>query len=351
VIFKKSVNFLVIMRKTLSLFLITGLVIIACQRVPLTGRKQLIMVTSAEILPLSANQYSETLSKSQVVRSGRDYQMIVRVGNRLRVAVENYLNSNNYGARIRGYQWEFNLIQSDVPNAWCMAGGKVAFYTGILPYTQNEMGVATVMGHEIAHAIAAHNEERMSESLLANGLMQSGALLINDLSPPKKREANMLLLQAAGVAYQYGRALPHSRAQESEADRLGLIFMALAGYDPHEAPVFWERFSRAGSGQKSPEFLSTHPSGERRIRDLRAQMPQAMAYYRPSTSTPVTPEVIDESDYVGLDAADTLNTVYEDIEKKPIYRSRAQLKRSPNSAKSHSGKSLPQKIVKKKKKK
>ncbi|WP_020607203.1 M48 family metalloprotease [Spirosoma spitsbergense] len=274
------------MKKSLALLLIFGLVI-ACQRVPMTGRKQLIIIGSDQMLPLSAGQYKEVLNTSQVVRSGPDYEMISRVGNRLRVAVENYLNSNNYGERIKGYQWEFNLIQSPQQNAWCMAGGKVAFYTGILPYTRNEAGVATVMGHEIAHAIAAHNEERMSETLLANGLLQSGQILINDLSPPQKRQANLLLLEAAGITYQLGRALPHSRAQESEADHLGLIFMALAGYDPQQAVVFWQRFSMAGNGQKPPELLSTHPSDERRIRDLQNQMPEAMKYYTVPKSIPI----------------------------------------------------------------
>ena len=273
------------MKASLLLTLTIGLVI-ACQRVPMTGRKQLIIIGNDQMLPLSAGQYKEVLNSSQVVRNGSDYQMIQRVGNRLRVAVENYLNSNNYSDRIEGFHWEFNLIQNSQVNAWCMPGGKVAFYTGILPYTKDEAGMAAVMGHEIAHAIAAHGAERMSESLLANGLLESGQILINDLSPPQKRQANLLFLEAAGIAYQYGRALPHSRAQESEADHLGLIFMALAGYDPQQAVVFWQRMAGSG-GQKPPEFLATHPSDERRVRDLQNQMPEAMKYYTVPKTTPI----------------------------------------------------------------
>lgn len=257
--------------------------VVACQQVPLTGRKQFILIGSDQLNSLSAVEYKKVIDASQVIRSGTNYQMIQRVGNRLRVAMENYLNSNNFGGRIKGFQWEFNLIKNpEVVNATCMPGGKVVFYTGILPYTLNESGVAAVMGHEIAHAIAAHGAERLSEGLLANGLLQSGQVLINDLSPPQKRQANLLLLQAAGMAYQYGMALPHSRIHESEADHLGLIFMAMAGYNPEQAVLFWQRMAKGSSGQSSPEFLSTHPSNERRIRDLQNQMSEATKYYTAS---------------------------------------------------------------------
>ncbi|GAB3953635.1 M48 family metallopeptidase [Spirosoma harenae] len=269
------------MKKSLLLMLTIGL-LAACQKVPMTGRKQFIVIGADQLNSLSAVEYKKVLNASQVIRSGADYQMIQRVGNRLRVAMENYLNSHNFGNRIKGFQWEFNLIQNaQVVNATCMPGGKVVFYTGILPYTQNESGVAAVMGHEIAHAIAAHGAERLSEGLIANGLMQGGQLLINDLSPPQKRQTNLLLLQAAGIAYQYGMALPHSRTHESEADHLGLIFMAMAGYHPEGAVKFWQRMAKGSSGQNPPEFTSTHPSHERRIRDLQKEMPEAMKYYKP----------------------------------------------------------------------
>jgi predicted Zn-dependent protease len=273
-----------IMKKALVVLLIVG-VAVACQRVPLTGRKQLILIQNDQLLPLSAANYKEVLDTSKVVRSGADAQMVQRVGNRLKTAMENYLNANNLGDRVQGFQWEFNLIQSPQVNAWCMPGGKVAFYTGILPYTQNEAGAAAVMGHEISHALAAHSAERMSEGLVTNGLVQGGQFLLGNLAQVQRQQTNAILLQAVGAALPAGAqvfvALPHSRRQESEADKLGLIFMAMAGYNPQEAVSFWGRMAKAGSGgQKPPVFLSTHPSDERRIQDLQAQLPDAMKYYK-----------------------------------------------------------------------
>ncbi|RRB16977.1 M48 family metallopeptidase [Larkinella knui] len=273
------------MKKAIMAMLMLGLVV-ACQKVPLTGRNQLVLIPNTQMLPLSFTNYKEVLDTSKIVRSGGQEDMIKRVGSRIQKAVETYMAANNLSERLNGFQWEFNLIESPQVNAWCMPGGKVAFYTGILPYTQNEAGVATVMGHEVSHAIAEHGNERMSEGLLANGLMQGGQLVLGSLSQNQRSQTNALLLQAVGaglpVAYQVGRALPHSRAQESEADKLGLIFMSMAGYNPQEAVSFWGRMAKAGSGQKPPEFLSTHPSDERRIRDLEKQMPDAMKYYQKS---------------------------------------------------------------------
>ena len=271
------------MKKAIVIALMFG-VAVACQRVPLTGRNQLILIQNDQLLPLSAANYKEVLDTSKVVRSGSDAQMVQRVGNRLKTAMETYLNANNLSSRIQGFQWEFNLIQSPQVNAWCMPGGKVAFYTGILPYTQNEAGAAAVMGHEISHALAAHSAERMSEGLVTNGLVQGGQFLLGNLAQGQRQQTNAILLQAVGAVLPAGSqllvALPHSRKQESEADKLGLIFMAMAGYNPQEAIGFWGRMAKAGSGQKPPEFLSTHPSDERRIRDLQAQIPDAMKYYK-----------------------------------------------------------------------
>jgi len=270
------------MKNALIILLVVAAAI-GCQRVPLTGRKQLLLISNAELLPLSFSEYKGVLDTSRVVGSGNDAQMIQRVGNRLKDAMESYLKANNYGSRVEGFQWEFHLIQSPQVNAWCMPGGKVAFYTGILPYTQNEAGVATVMGHEISHALAGHGNERMSEGLLANGLIQGGQAALGVVAQSRPQQTSALLLQAAGLvlpaAYQVGRALPHSRTQESEADKLGLIFMAMAGYNPSEAVPFWTRMAKAGGGKKPPEFLSTHPSDSRRIRDIQSQLPDAMKYY------------------------------------------------------------------------
>ncbi|MBC3785150.1 M48 family metallopeptidase [Spirosoma utsteinense] len=272
------------MKRVMIAMVLTGLTI-GCQKVPLTGRSQLKLVSNSELLPLSFSNYKGVLDTSSVVRTSGDAQMVQRVGNRLRQAMEQYLNANNLGSRLEGFQWEFNLIQSPQVNAWCMPGGKVAFYTGILPYTQNEAGAAAVMGHEISHAIAEHGNERMSEGLLANGLLQGGQIITGTAAQNSRSQVNSLLLQSVGaalpVAYQVGRALPHSRKQESEADRLGLIFMAMAGYNPQEAISFWGRMAKAGGGgSKPPEFLSTHPSDERRIKDLQSLLPEAMKYYK-----------------------------------------------------------------------
>lgn len=271
------------MKKALFVMLFIS-VAVACQRVPISGRSQLKLVSNAELLPLSFANYKGVLDTSRVA-GGNDAEMVKRVGNRLRQAMEQYLNANNLGSRLDGFQWEFNLIQSPQINAWCMPGGKVAFYTGILPYTQNEAGAAAVMGHEISHAIAEHGNERMSEGLVANGLIQGGQIVTGTASQNSNNQVNALLLQAVGAAlpigYQLGRGLPHSRKQESEADQLGLIFMAMAGYNPQEAINFWGRMAKAGGGgKKPPEFISTHPSDQRRIADLQKLLPEAMKYYK-----------------------------------------------------------------------
>lgn len=271
------------MRKVIILTLSLAFAI-GCQKVPITGRSQLKLVSNAELLPLSFTNYKGVLDTSKVVQGTNDAEMIRRVGNKLRQAMEQYLTANNYASRLEGFQWEFNLIQSPQVNAWCMPGGKVAFYTGILPYTQNEAGAAAVMGHEISHAIAEHGNERMSEGLLANGLIQGGQLVTGTAAQNSSNQISAILLQAVGAAlpigYQVGRALPHSRKQESEADQLGLIFMAMAGYNPQEAINFWGRMAKASGGNKPPALLSTHPSDERRIADLQKLLPEAMKYYK-----------------------------------------------------------------------
>lgn len=271
------------MKRALVIMLMIGLAV-GCQKVPITGRRQLVLVPNNELLPLSYQNYRQVLDTSRVIRSGPQAEMVRRVGNNLRRAMEQYMAANNYSDRLNGFQWEFALIESPQVNAWCMPGGKVAFYTGILPYTKNEAGAAAVMGHEISHAIAGHGNERMSEGLLANGLIQGGQVALGVLAQTRPQQTNALLLQAVGVAlpvgYQLGRALPHNRRQELEADRLGLIFMAMAGYNPNEAVGFWSRMAQAGGGRKPPELLSTHPSDQRRISDIKKQLPEAMKYYR-----------------------------------------------------------------------
>lgn len=267
--------------------LLLALVIGGCERVPLTGRKQLILVPNNDMLAMSFTQYRQFLDTSRVVSNSGDAAMVSRVGDRIRQAVEQYMNANGFGKRLEGFKWEYHLVQSSQVNAWCMPGGKIVVYSGILPYTQNEAGLATVLGHEVSHAIAEHGNERMSEGLVANGLLQAGQVATGIATSGRQTQA--LFQQAFGVvgplAYQYGVGLPHSRRQESEADHLGLIFMAMAGYDPNEAITFWQRMAKAGGGKAPAEFLSDHPSDQRRIADLQKLLPDAQKYYRSSRRT------------------------------------------------------------------
>jgi len=263
------------MLKRVSLLLVAGLMLYSCATVPLSGRKQLSLVGNSEVLPMAFQQYNEVKSESKVVTGTADGQSVVRVGKRVASAVESYLNENGYGDILEGFEWEFNLIQDDQVNAWCMPGGKVAFYTGIMPVCQDDTGVAVVMGHEVAHAIASHARERMSQGLVANGLL--GGLQAAMGENPTLTET--IFMQAVGIGGQVGM-LKFSRDQELEADQLGLIFMAIAGYDPREAPEFWERMEAKSGGAAPPEFLSTHPGPGRRIDELNKQMPEALKYYK-----------------------------------------------------------------------
>ncbi len=249
----------------------------ACATVPVTGRRQLNLIPASEMLAMSYQQYGEVIGTSQLSDDAEQTALVRRVGVRIQRAVETYMAQNGMADHLAGYQWEFNLIESDQVNAWCMPGGKVAFYTGILPICRDATGIAVVMGHEIAHAVAEHGNERMSQGLLA----QMGGMALGEAVRNKPEQTQTLWMTAFAVGAQFGALLPYSRLQESEADHLGLIFMAMAGYDPREAPAFWERMSAQG-GAKPPEFLSTHPSDETRVRNLQAKMPEALQYYRPT---------------------------------------------------------------------
>ncbi len=263
------------MIKKVIVFLFLGIIIYSCAKVPVSGRRQLSIIGNSEILPLSYDQYSQVMDESKVVTNTPDGQMVVNVGKRIASAVERYLKEKNYTEATEGFAWEFNLIESDQVNAWCMPGGKVAFYTGIMPICQDEAGIAVVMGHEVAHAIANHARERMSQGMVANGLL--GGLQAAMGQNPTLTQT--IFLQAVGFGGQVGM-LKFSRDQELEADQLGLIFSSMAGYDPREAPEFWKRMeAQAGDGARPPEFLSTHPGPNRRIERLEEQMPDAMEYY------------------------------------------------------------------------
>ncbi len=262
--------------KRIVFFLITTLLIFRCATVPITGRKQLSIIPNSEILPMSFDNYKNVLDTSKLSSNQSQVEMVKSVGHRIEKAVEDYMAQNNLSDMLDGYKWEFHLIDSDVANAWCMPGGKVAFYSGIMPICQDEAGVAVVMGHEVAHAIANHGRERMSQGLL----QQLGGVALSVALSEKPAETQQLFGTAYGVATTYGAILPFSRLQESEADKMGLIFMAMAGYDPHEAPKFWERMVANSKGAQPPEFLSTHPAHETRIKDLENEIPEAMKYYR-----------------------------------------------------------------------
>lgn len=249
----------------------------ACTTVPITGRRQLSLVSDSEINALATNQYREVIAKSQLSTNPQQIAMVRRVGQRIQAGVESYFRQQNASEQLAGYQWEFNLIQDDKQqNAWAMPGGKVAVYTGILPITQDENGLAVVMAHEIAHAVAKHGSERMSQGLVQQlgGQALSAALSTN---APATQE---LALQAFGVGSQLG-LLRYGRNQESEADHLGLIFMALAGYNPDGAIEFWRRMDARENAASPPEFLSTHPSNGTRIADIERELPEARKYYKP----------------------------------------------------------------------
>ena len=231
-------------------------------------------VSNAELFPMAFAQYDEFLSESTVVTGTPEAEMIRRVGLRLTEAAEKWYASIGEPNYLADYRWEYNLVQDDTVNAWCMPGGKIVFYTGILPITQNEAGVAVVMGHEICHALLNHGQQRVSADTLQQGGALAASVAMQIFGVPES-------IQSLGMlGYQYGSTLlgtmPFSRSHESEADHFGLILMAIAGYNPEEAPIFWQRMSAQG-GASVPQFLSTHPSDETRIRQLQGWIPEAKA--------------------------------------------------------------------------
>lgn len=257
------------------------LLLSACSTVPLTGRKQLNLIPQQSLLSTSLQQYGQFLKEHKISKNAGQTEMVKRVGGRIQRAVELYFRQNQMSGELSGYAWEFNLVESKEINAWCMPGGKVVVYTGILPFTRDENGLAVVIGHEIAHAVAKHGNERMSQGLIA----EMGGMALSTAMQAKSEETRQLWMTAFGLGAQYGVIMPYSRLQENEADHLGLIFMAMAGYDPNGAIAFWQRMSAQKGGQGVPEFLSTHPSDTRRIRNIQSLIPKAMTYYRPTAKT------------------------------------------------------------------
>ena len=253
------------------------LFVIGCATVPITGRKQLSLLPTSQVLELSFSGYQQMLSESKLSQDREDVAMVRRVGQRIANASDQFLRDNGMAAEVKNYKWEFNLIQEDsTVNAFCMPGGKVAVYTGILPVTKTETGLAVVMGHEVAHALANHGNERLSQGLM----QQLGGVALEVALANKPEQTQSLAMMAYGVGSTVGVMLPYSRTHESEADHIGLILMAKAGYDPREAIPFWERMNNMGGG-RPPEFLSTHPAPEHRIADIQKELPEALKYYKP----------------------------------------------------------------------
>ncbi len=256
--------------------LIAILLFIGCSTVPVTGRRQISFIPQGELLSLSDQSYKDVLAKSTVVTDPARTAGVVEAGKRIAASAESFMRDSGMEKDLKNYKWEFNLIQDDkTVNAFCMPGGKIVVYTGILPVTRDANGLATVMSHEVAHAIANHGGERMSQELI----VQAGGMGISQLMKSKPEQARNILMQVYGAGSQYGVLLPYSRSHESEADRIGLILMARAGYDPKTAVAFWERMNNLG-GVKPPEILSTHPATQRRIEDIQKELPEAEKYYK-----------------------------------------------------------------------
>ncbi|MCE5186664.1 MAG: M48 family metallopeptidase [Planctomycetaceae bacterium] len=263
----------------LSLTFLTG-----CETVPITGRSQLNLVPESMVRSMALQEYNSFLQSPDTKLSGNTQQSAVvqRVGTRIADAVEKYMRENGMEKQIEGYNWEFNLVESKDINAWAMPGGKVVVYTGLMELANTDGQLAAVMGHEIAHAVARHGNERMSQGLLTT----MGGVALAAAAKNQPAQTRELLLTSYGIGSSVGVILPYSRKQESEADRLGLIFMAIAGYDPHEALTFWQKMAAKGQGAKVPEFLSTHPADATRIRQIEDDMSEAEGYYKPAGQMP-----------------------------------------------------------------
>ena len=258
------------------LFLSAALLLAACATVPVTGRRQLSLISAPEMAAMGADSYQQFLQESTLSRNAQQTQLVNRVGADIAAAAEVFMREHGMEQEIGNYGWEFNLVEADtVINAFCMPGGKIGVYSGILPVSRDETGLAVVVGHEVAHAIANHGGERMSQLLL----VQMGGMALSKAVEEQPEKTQQLFMLAFGIGANVGVLLPYSRQHESEADRIGLILMARAGYDPRAAVPFWERMNEQG-GARPPEFLSTHPAPERRIADIREHLAEALKYYQ-----------------------------------------------------------------------
>lgn len=260
------------MKKYIAFISVTCL-IVACSTNPFTGKKNLNFVSNSEIFPAAFQEYGQFLKENKVITGTADAKRVETVGIKIKNAAERWLKANGQDHYLDGYQWEYKLVESKEVNAWCMPGGKIVVYSGILPITQDEAGLATVMGHEVSHALANHGAQRMS----AAQLQQLGAVGVSVAAGGKSEQTQQILQQAYGLGSQVGVMLPFSRSHESEADEIGLMLMAIAGYNPDQASLFWQRMAAKSGGNAPPEFMSTHPSDATRIANIKKLAPQAKA--------------------------------------------------------------------------
>jgi len=249
--------------------------------VPITGRQQTLMVSDGEVLSLATQQYQDFMKTAKKSTNATNTAMVQRVGQKLATAVNNYLTSNGLQAEVKNFAWEFNLVQDKQVNAWCMPGGKIVVYEGLLPVTQDEASLAIVLGHEIAHAVAKHSAEQLSTQMKQQYGMQIGTMVAGALGMGQNTQSIIQAIAAQGFNF---KNLSYSRNHESEADHMGLIFAAMAGYDPQAATTFWQRMAAASTSQTA-EFLSDHPSDATRIKQIQGWMPEALKYYKPATTT------------------------------------------------------------------
>lgn len=267
------------MVRKITLLFCTAAFLVGCSTNAITGRKQFKLVSESELQAMAVQQYRQFLSTNRVVSpsADRDAEMVRRVGQRVANAVTQYFRQQGLSENLEGYQWEYNLVQDQSANAWCMPGGKIVVYSGLLPVTQNEAALAVVVGHEVSHAVFQHGNERMSQGLA----QQLGGVALSVAVSSQPAATQNLFLQAYGLGSQVGVLLPFSRKHELEADRFGLRWTAMAGYNPREAIALWQRMEKMAQGNKPPEFLSTHPSEGTRIQELKRFMPEALKYYKP----------------------------------------------------------------------
>lgn len=259
--------------KNFFIMVFAVLALAGCKTNPFTGEKNLNFVSNQQLFPMAFQQYDQFLAENNVVTGTSEANMVKNVGQKIVVAAERFLNANGHQGYLNDFQWEFNLVKDEAVNAWAMPGGKIVFYTGILPIAQTETGIATVMAHEVAHALADHGAQRMSAGQLQQLAGVAGSVALSGRS----EQTQQIFAQAYGLGSQLGVMLPFSRSHETEADRIGLTLMAIAGYNPDEAANLWRRMAAQAGGDGPPEFLSTHPASSTRIANLTKWAPEARA--------------------------------------------------------------------------